>query len=261
MVAGTVAAIGPATAQPNAARAAADQRYQISQMERVFKGAVEHAATNVRDRLQAATQLPPDLLINDSANVRGFPLEGYGVVFDVVVPSFVSTQSWWSPRTLDKNAVGLDSALRTLQAHVKDARDPNLDQALKRVELELNPAGLGGTSTSGDPGARNATGSPSAVADQGHKDPILSDPSEAYRTEVLDVLKDALLAYSSSLRIQLNEWLTIVAKGNDDRSEVSPVDTRSGMRIIRMRGADLGEFHAGRMTRDEALERIETIVF
>ena len=47
------------------------------------------------------------------------------------------------------------------------------------------------------PGARNATGSASTVADgqpPAVTDPILSDPNEAYRTEVLQALKDAMLA-------------------------------------------------------------------
>ena len=129
---GIVAAAGvaPAAAQTAVpARAVAEQRYQIGQMERVLEGAVEHGLANTRDRLQALAQMPADMLVSDNAHARGFRLEGYGVFFDVVVPSFESTLSW-SLRTLDQNDLGLDSALRTLQTFIKTSGDPNVEQAL-----------------------------------------------------------------------------------------------------------------------------------
>jgi hypothetical protein len=64
-----------------------------------------------------------------------------------------------------------------------------------------------------------------------------------------------MLSHSSSLGIGPNEWLTIAAKGNDDRPRLAPADT-GGTRMIRLRGSDLIEFLAGRITRDEALKRI-----
>jgi hypothetical protein len=260
ILAGTVAAAAPAAAQQPAARAAAEQRYQIGQMERVLEGAVEHGLTITRDRVQALAQVPADLLVSENAHARGFRLEGYGVFFDVVVPSFETTLTW-SLRTLDQNDLGLDSALRTLQTHVKGERNPDLEQALKRLELQVNPAVLARSSAAAGPGARNATGSASSVADGTPADPILSDPNEAYRTEVLQALKDAMLAHSSSLGIGPNEWLTIAAKGNDDRPRLAPADTGSTTRMIRLRGSDLAEFLAGRITREEALKRIEGWVF
>ncbi len=79
----------------------------------------------------------------------------------------------------------------------------------------MGPAVVARASVPADRGARNATGSASAVADgqQPDKDPILSDPNEAYRTEVLHALKDAMLAHSSSLGIGPNEWLTDCGEG------------------------------------------------
>ena len=262
IVAGTVAAAAPAAAQTSAARAAAEQRYQIGQMERVLEGAVEHGLAVTRDRVQALAQAPADLLVSENAHARGFRLEGYGVFFDVIVPSFETTWSW-SLRTLDQNDLGIESALRTLQLHVRTEKDPDLEQALKRLELQMGPAVLARTSAPAARGARNATGSAATVADgqAGAKDPILNDPNEAYRTEVLQALKDAMLAHSSSLAIGSSEWLTIAAKGNDDRPRLAPADTGSGTRMIRLRGSDLGEFLAGRITREEVLKRIEERVF
>jgi hypothetical protein len=252
----------PAAAQP-ASRGMIEQRYQVGQMERVLEGAVEHGATIIRDRMQALAQMPADMLVSDNAHARGFRLDGYGVFFDVVVPSFET--SWTMIlRTLDQQDLGLDSALRTLQSHVKTAGDPNLEQALKRIELQVNPAVLARSSVPDTAGARNATGSAASTgADRTAPadDPILNDPNEAYRTEVTQALKDAMLAHSSSLGIGPNEWLTIAAKGNDDRPRLAPADSYGGVRIIRLRGSDLADFLAGRISREEALQRIEVRVF
>jgi len=273
VIVGAVAA-APASAQTTvaqqpaqqAARLAAQQRYEIGQMERVLEGAIEHGVTVTRDRVQALAQVPADLLVSDNAHARGFRLEGYGVFFDVIVPSFLTTLTW-SLRTLDQNDLGLDSALRTLQTHVKTSGDPDLEQAMKRIELQVNPSSLGlptQASLAGVAGARTVTGSAASTNDTASAttiDPVLADPNEAYRTEVIQALKDAMLSHSSALGIGPAEWLTIAAKGNDDRPRLAPADSDARTRIIRLKGSDLADFLAGKLSRDEALSRIEVRVF
>jgi hypothetical protein len=77
----------------------------------------------------------------------------------------------------------------------------------------------------------------------------------------VQALKDAMLDHSSSLAIAPTEWLTIAAKGNDDRPRLAPADTDARTRIIRLRGSDLAAYLARQITREEALERIEVKVF
>ena len=263
-------AAGPAAAQTAAPAASArvtaqerQERYEIGQMERVLEGAVEHGVTVTRDRMQALAQLPADLLVSDNAHARGFRLEGYGVFFDVIVPSFETTWTW-SLRTLDQNDLGLDSALRTLQTHIKTSGDPDLEQALKRLELQVNPGALGRLSATTVTGARTVTGSAASTggaAPGGTDDPIMANPNEAYRTEVVQALKDAMLAHSSALRIGPLEWLTIAAKGNDDRPRLAPADTDARTCIVRLSGSDLADFLAGKISREEVLDRIKVRVF
>lgn len=245
------------------ARRAAEQRYQIGQMERLLEGAVEHGVTIIRDHLQALAQVQPDTLVSDNAHARGFRLEGYGIFFDVVVPSFET--SWTiALRTLDQTDLGLESAIRRLQSHIQTSGDPDLVQALKRLELQVNPSLVTRASAPVVSGARAVTASAASVpADppQPADDPILADPNEAYRTEVTQALKDAMLSHSSSLGIAPTEWLSIAAKGNDDRPRLAPADSETRTRILRLRGSDLAEFLAGRITREEALKRIEVRVF
>ena len=166
------AAAAPAIAQDTSpARSEAEQkraRYQIGQMERVLEGAVEHGATMMRDRLQAV--VPPaqaQLLIQENAHVRGFRLEGYGVFFDVIVPSLDGSLTW-SLRTLDQNDLGLQSALSVLRTRINPT-DIDMQQALKRIELQVGPAAMPVGLTlpvAGQPDARNVSGSAAGVADQ-----------------------------------------------------------------------------------------------
>ena len=264
-------AAGPAAAQTAAPAASArvtlqerQERYEIGQMERVLEGAVEHGVTVTRDRMQALAQLPADLLVSDNAHARGFRLEGYGVFFDVIVPSFETTWTW-SLRTLDQNDLGLDSALRTLKTHVKTSGDPDLEQALKRLELQVNPLGtLERAAAPSVAGARTVTGSAASTtggAPGVTDDPIMADPNEAYRSEVIQALKDAMLAHSSALRIGPLEWLTIAAKGNDTRPRLAPADTDARTCIVRLSGSDLADYLAGKISREEVFNRIKVRVF
>ena len=264
---------GAASAQTR--QSVADQkqkqaRYEIAQMERVLEGAVEHGVANIRDQLQALG--PTELLISDNARARGFRLDGYGVFFDVVVPS-LDTTVLWSIRTLDQNLLGLQSALRELETHVKQSGDVNLEQAIRRIELQVDPllVARSATSTTSVTGAtpvgsgtRNVNGSvAAATADvpQQAADPILASPNEVYRAEVTQALMEALLDHSSSLGIGPTEWLTIAARRNDDRPRLAPADTDAQTFFIRLKGSDLAAFLARQITREEALQRIEVRVF
>lgn len=247
--------------------AARNQRYQITTLERVLEGAVEHGVAVTRDRLQALAQTPAELLVSDNAHARGFRLEGYGVFFDVSVPSFETTL--WSLRMLlDQNDLGLDSAMRELHDAVKGNVDA--EQALRRLELQVSPSQLARPAPVSRPatGARLATGSTASAAVDAapgapppDPDPILTDPNEAYRTEVIQALKEAMLDHSAALGIQANEWLTIAARGNDDRPRLAPADGGPRTRILRLRGADLLAYLARTIEKDEALRRIEVRVF
>lgn len=253
----------PALAQTRTpASAVAEQkqaRYQIGVMERVLEGAVEHGVTMTRDRLQAV--LPAEIqLISENARVRGFRLDGYGVFFDVVVPSFEGTLPWVF-RTLDQNDLGLDRALKALKAHIAAEGDTNLEQALRRVELQVGPVAPASAMAARTVGTANADTAAAGVASQQPPDPILNDPQEAFRAEVKQALMDAMLDHSSSLGIGATEWLTAAARRSDDRPRLGPADTDAGTMVIRVRGSDLSAFLARQISREEALKRIEVRVF
>jgi hypothetical protein len=267
------AGLAPAAAQsPSAARLTAEQkqsRYQIGVMERVLEGAVEHGVTNIRDRLQ--TIGPTELLISENAKARGFRLDGYGVFFDITVPWF-DTTTIWATRTLDQNDLGLDSALKALEAHIQAAGDPSLQQALRRLEIQVAPVAQARVPSVA--GSRNAVGTaasvdlpdppPASAAPTGDSpvaDPILTDPDEAYRKEVITSVMDVMLDHSSALGIGPSEWLTIAARRNEERPRLAPADSDSRTIIIRLKGSALNAFLARQISKDEARQRFEVRVF
>jgi len=258
---------GRANAQPGAAAQPQpkirEARYQIGQMERLLEGAVEHGATVIRDRLQAI--MPADMLLTENARARGFRLDGYGVFFDVEVPSLEGTLPW-SFRTLDQNDLGLDAALRTLRSYVQQSagNDVNLQQALKRVELQVAPMTAIGSSQSPATAVQASSTSAAPDASAGSPPPangaVLNNPDEAYRAEIREALIDAMLEHSRSLAIGANEWLTVAARRSDDRPRLG-IDTDAGTVVLSVKGSDLTSFLGGQLTPEEARSRIEVRVF
>ena len=270
VAAGVMLCAGAAPLAAQNPAAARDQRYQIGVMERVLEQAVEHGAARTRERMQAV--LPAEMLLSANARVRGFRLEGYGMLFDVEVPT-LDTSLPWSFHMLDQNGLGLASALQQLRSIVEKTGDTNAEQALKRIELQVAPVGLpassvvagGGAPTLAPAAARPVAGSAAATnADafpQAPADPILDSPVEAYREEVKLALIDAMLMFSKGIDIAPTEWLHVAAKRNDDQPRLAPVDTDAATLSIRVRGADLTAFLGGQITKDEAIRRMEVKMF
>lgn len=256
---------GQATAnarrQSQLTRQQAESRYQIGIMERVLEEAVEHGASLWRDRWQVA--LPAETLLLDNARVIGYRLEGYGVTFTVEVPSIETTMTW-AVRTLDQNDLGLESALKAVKAHVLASGDTNLDQAWRRVELQVAPLGSPGGPAVNTPAgsARTASGSAAFASDTAvPTDPILSNPEEVFREEVVRSLINTMLDHSAALGLGADEWLTIGARRNEARPRIGPLDSKAPTFVIRVRGSDLAAFRSGQISREEAIERVEKKVF
>jgi hypothetical protein len=252
-----------------------ESRYQIGQIERLLEGAVEHGAGMIRDRLVAimpADVTPTDMLLTENARARGFRLEGYGVFFDVEVPSLVGTLPW-SFRTLDQNDLGVDNALQTIRAFIQSngAKDPALRQALESLQLRLVPPSGTSNLTTAPPEARTVStqsappAQTSQVAQatraQAPADQILANPNEAYRAAIRSSLVEAMLEHTRGLNLGPNEWLTVAARGSDDQLRVASSGTEGQTNILSIRGSDLAAFLAGQITLEEAQKRVDIRVF
>lgn len=271
-----VAMAAPAVAQPQApaprpaaaVEAQSTVRYQLAVMEGALVAAVQQGARVVSLKWR---QLSPDMLfISGTARARGFRLDSYGVFFDVEVPSMRQSVAWtW--RQLDRDT-GASVALQTFKNHLKTVSDPaarrDLELAIKRLELQVGPPVkipvdpdvTPGVRTAGDPTvvAMPPTPPRQALAAPGaHLESIPEDPGAAYTTEVQNALFDAMLDYSHALPLGADEWLTVAAHDDADRrlGAADPYETVTF--LMRIKGADLQAFRAGRLSRADARLRIE----
>jgi hypothetical protein len=242
--------------QNQSAQQQREQRYQIGVMERVLESAVEHGASIIRDRLDPVLQSQTILLEN--ARVRGFRLDGYGVFFDAEVPS-LETTLYSVFRTLDQNGLGLQSAVKALKSYIDASGNVELEQAMRRIEVQIPPTDQ--VSTTADVSRRAVSGSAavppaSRGASDDSNDPILNDPLAAFHAEVMRALSDAMLDHSGPLAIGPDEWLTVAARGNEVRPRIGPIDSNTQIIIVSVRGSDLAAFRAGQLTREDAIKRV-----
>jgi hypothetical protein len=80
------------------------------------------------------------------------------------------------------------------------------------------------------------------------------DPDLFYVNAVRQYLVSAMLDQSRSLELRPGEWLTVSARGEDGGpSELA----QPSIMVLRVRGSDLVDFLAGRLTRDEVIRRVE----
>jgi hypothetical protein len=82
------------------------------------------------------------------------------------------------------------------------------------------------------------------------------DPGAFYRVAVISAVASAMLDYSKNLNVQPNEWLTVGLRGSE-----SPT-TQLGFResrtvLLRIKGSDLADYLASRVSKEEVLKRVE----
>lgn len=266
-------ASGAASGQP--ARPDSDEqmkaRYNIFVMEGVLERAVDYGADVLRKQVRSV--MPDMLLISGAAQARGFRLEGYGVFFDVEVPAMRQSVAWSLRTMIDENGMAATAALQQFKAHVDTIQDPglkaNLQQAVKRLELQIGPvrspvapAARAGVATAAvEPMVAAAdvapppTHSPEEMA-------LLEDPNDAYTESVKSALMDAMLDNSGAMRVAPDEWLIVAARDNLHRDRLMPGDVYDTSTImLRVKGSDLADYRAERITKEEARKRVDVREF
>jgi hypothetical protein len=275
----------------------AKSRYLVQVMEGVLQSAVRYAAGQMNHKLQAVS---PELLqLSGAARARGFRLDGYGVFFDVEVPAALRQTMGWTAKMMQQNDQSLEQAivqLRRLTTELDGKRRMDAETALRLVELRARPAlprvnpyanpyvtdrvtavgdapgaGASGAQTissnslapsvsasSPAPGAAGAPTSGQGGQPQDHA--WMQNPDAAYELEVREALISAMLEYGSTLALQPEEWLTVAAR--DNQSVVIPGDLSETVTVIlRIKGSDLAELMAGRLTPQDARRRVEVREF
>jgi hypothetical protein len=149
----------------------------------------------------------------------------------------------------------LASELRTLMAQVDARYQPQFAQVVRRLETRaqaLNPIALR-SPAAGSVAAQVEVPPPPAVDSR-----VLENPAEGYTREVKSALIDAMIENSGPLTLGPDEWLTVAARDNVPRDPLVPGDTADFSTLIfRLKGSDLAAFRAGRLTLEEARQKVE----
>jgi hypothetical protein len=269
MAGGTATAVAQEGAPLGAIVPGTDQsraRYQIAAMESVLERYVQLGARRLSQQVQT---ISPDMLfIGGAARARGFQLDGYGVFFNVDVPALRRSVAW-SFRQLGRTEGSIDAAMASLKRNLGQVSNQavrrEMEQDIQRLARLVGPVALPpGALPPGGPQAVTASAAGVPPAQPGAEMPSLSpqqaaivdDPGLAYTNEVKAALIDAMLDYGTPIPIADGEWLTVAAR--DDNSRLGggdPYDVSTV--ILRIKGADLGAFRAGTLSRADAIARVE----
>jgi hypothetical protein len=219
----------------------AQARFQVSLMEGVLEKAVENAARVLNVQLRPAM---PEMFLWGSAGARarGFRLEGYGVFFDVEVPTVRPFA--WSLQVMGPPNQALNSLREHVRAITNVKEREQLERALRQIEIQFPASGT------------NAAASQAAGSKAAQESPV--DPNEAYTNAVTTAIVDSMLDYGGPLQIAGDEWLAVAARDYEGQRGLAPDAPYDLVTIVmRIKGSDLQAFRAGRLTREEARKRVE----
>jgi hypothetical protein len=275
LIGAPVAASAQAPAQNNEAEQIR-ARQKIFMMEGVLERAVQVGIDSFRRQLSAV--MPDDMLLvaGDTPAARGFRLDGYGVFFDVEVPG-VRPSLAWSLRTMNETAGMFARELSQVRAQLRQAvTDPrqrqDMDRVLARIQAQMAPGSAApeqqpgpspdGRVSAASVAAQSLDVAPAAAAPAASTPPVSVEPGEVFTQAVASSLIDAMLENSGSLTIAPNEWLTVAARDNAQGNRFVASDPSDVMTIVlRVKGSDLSDFQARRLTPDEVRKRVEVRAF
>ena len=98
------------------------------------------------------------------------------------------------------------------------------------------------------------------VASTGNATVNVPNADAQYVNRVKDALMRAMIQYSKPLELRLDEWLTVAA-GDGDEPFMPAVLSEQALMVMRIRGRDIAEFMAGRLTLDDVLKKVEVRKF
>lgn len=195
----------------------------------LFEGTIERAVTNAARHVAKDVQSHTSNVnfFTGDARAKGFILDGYGVFVYVEIPALDLTLSIM----IDQ----LEREQRRAEAAPGGAPGTVSNNTDAKPEPKIVPTL--------PPTARDAM---QAVMDTGQK----------YRNEVKLALTDAMLDFAKNLELKPDEWLSVAARGSEGVLTPGEIFQLTTV-VLRVKGSDLADYLAGRLTKDEARAKVE----
>ena len=244
------AGTGTAAAQTTLTAEQVQQRHTLRVFGNVLVSAAQHGAELLGLRVR---QIDPAIILLSSTAPRaeGFVLDGYGVFFHIEIPG-INPAVEWAMQTRGRDQAA-EAAVMNINRWLQTIEDPQeraeLQRQMARIAQRLLPPGA----LQNRAGAIPAGMSPSPET---APPPMLENPGKEYRRLVTEQLINAMLDHSHQLRLGTDEWLMVAARGSQGPLVPEAVLDDSVPLMLRIKGSDLAEFRAGRITRDEARARV-----
>lgn len=199
---------------------------QLNLFEGTLERAVTNAARHVAKDVQSHTSNAN--FITGDAHAKGFILDGYGVFVYVEIPALDLTLSLM----LDQ----LDRDTPPQRAETEPGKG-EANPVSNRTDEKVEPAPVI---------PKTARETLKSVMDTGEK----------YRNEVKLQLADAMLDFTKNLELKPDEWLSVAARGSDGALTPGEILQLTTV-VLRVKGSDLADYFAGRLTREEARAKVE----
>ena len=222
-----VGAVNLASAQsvPRPSDETIRSRQKISLVEGSLERAVQNGAANFARQVQAVSpNADGTAMLLGAPVVRGFPIEHFGVFFDVQMPSLQLSMVW--PMRFNNQQ----------------------SEALRR-------SGVAPVSATAAPAPLRSEQTPSNDPQPG----ILDDPAaaaESWRNEVAATLIDAMIENTGSVTVKPDEVIVVAARAmlSSDRMP-DPGETRTIE--LTLKGSDLLAYRANQITLEEARQKVQ----
>lgn len=251
-------------------------RHHIYVMEGALARAVDYGAKQLNREILAV--MPSVFMLEGEARARGVHLDGYGVFFDVRVPTMRQSMMWSLRMMMDQDDAATEAAINDLRKSMQGITDPatraSLERAVRQLERQprmprqrgneqVTPGVVVSDRSMPAVGAAAAAGIAPAPARPASDSLWAKDPHRAYTEAVTRALVDAMIDYSTPMVIPAEQWLTVAARDDEGRDSLAPQDPLEEVftMIYRIKGSDLQQYRAGKIDRDEVRRRVQLSQF
>ena len=249
-----MAAANAAFAQSTMTQEQVERRHNVRVFGSVLVNAAQYGAELMGRKVQ---QIDPSIvLLSGTPRAQGFVLDGHGVFFHVEIPKIDPVVAWaLTNRGRDDAAMTAIAALKAIAQGIPDpAQRQMMVTHVSNLERRF-----------GAPIQRMSNNMPSGLAapisDAMPATPVvrprpMDNPDLEYEKLVTDQLVNTMLDFGHQLGLGADEWLTVAARGSEGNLIPGMVFDDTVTITLRIKGSDLSEFRAGKLTRDEARARV-----